>query len=221
MNTKIDVSVKCPNPKCDAIINFRKKFSLQVIDVPCPKCKSQLHMLFNINENPQSCKVSIVSKESDGVEEDNSLKKKDTIYKKDKNKTPHNIYEDFDEDEVKHIKSFHKKRRLKSKIYLTHCKLFGLIKDRYPLSEGKTIVGRFDDDFPSDISLKGDNTISRQSIAISIEADEYGFDYKLKVLNATNTIKVNDRKVKVGEEVYLEFGDIIKLGNSKLIFDNK
>lgn len=126
----------------------------------------------------------------------------------------------MDEDDISPIKTPQSKKRIKD-IYLTHIRFFGLIRERYLLSESRTIVGRYDEDLPSDISLKGDDTISRQSIAIYIESDEYGFDYKLKVLNATNLVKVNDKKLKVGEEVFLQFGDIIKLGKSKLIFDNK
>ena len=108
---------------------------------------------------------------------------------------------------------------MKDRIYLTHFRFWGLIKDRYRLREGTTIIGRYDEDYPSDISLKGDNMISRQSIAIIIEADEYGFDFKLRVQNATNPVKVNGKRIKVGEELLLEFGDAIQLGNSKLIFD--
>ena len=53
-----------------------------------------------------------------------------------------------------------------------------------------------------------------------IEEEDGVFDYKLKVLNALNKVKVNDQRVKEGAEVYLDFGDIIMLGNSKFKFDN-
>ena len=46
------------------------------------------------------------------------------------------------------------------------------------------------------------------------------FDYKLKVLHATNKVKVNDKRIKEGAETFLDFGDIIMLGNSKFKFDN-
>ena len=68
--------------------------------------------------------------------------------------------------------------------------------------------------------IRGDETMSRKSIAIIIEEEDGIFDYKLKVLNATNKVKVNDQRVKEGAEVYLDFGDIIMLGNSKFKFDN-
>lgn len=215
---KVNISVKCPNPKCDAIIKFQKNIALKEIKVPCPHCHSLLQIYFNVDETPQSCKVSLISNTS-SINSD-SIKEKKTIYKKIKQDPSKNIYKDLYENDISPIKTPQKKRKIKD-IYLTYCRFWGLIKERYPLTESKTIVGRYDENFPSDISLKGDDTISRQSIVIYIESDEYGFDYKLKVLNATNIVKVNDKKIKVGEEVFLEFGDIIKLGKSKLIFDNK
>ena len=69
--------------------------------------------------------------------------------------------------------------------------------------------------FPSE-----DETMSRRSIAIIIEEEDGIFDFKLRVLNATNKVKVNDKIIKEGAEVYLEFGDLIMLGNSKFKFDN-
>lgn len=91
---------------------------------------------------------------------------------------------------------------------------------KFQLYEGTTTVGRFDEDTPSDISIRGDETMSRRSIAIIIEEEDGIFDFKLRVLNATNKVKVNDKMIKEGAEVYLEFGDLIMLGNSKFKFDN-
>lgn len=62
--------------------------------------------------------------------------------------------------------------------------------------------------------------MSRKSVAISIEEVDGIFDYKLKVLHATNKVKVNDKRIKEGAETFLDFGDIIMLGNSKFKFDN-
>ncbi len=220
MEDKIDLIIKCPNNKCPATITIRKKRYREALDLVCPDCKKSLHIDFDISVEPQSYEATIVGqKEGEDVSRV-SKGKKDTIYPTAHHKTPHNVCQELDEDEETPIHN-HKKLRLMDKIYLTHVKYFGLIKDRYRLSEGKTIVGRYDKDLPSDISLKGDNTISRQSIIINIEADNYGFDYKLRVVNATNIVRVNNQLVRIGEEVFLEFGDVIILGNTKLIFDNK
>lgn len=92
---------------------------------------------------------------------------------------------------------------------------------RYQLSEGTTTIGRADADYPSDISVEGDDAMSRQSVAIIIEDDgSGGYDYRLKVLNATNRVSVNGQRVKQGDETYLEFGDMIQMGKTKFKFDN-
>ena len=124
--------------------------------------------------------------------------------------------DDDDEEEVKPKK----RHRLREHIYLTHITWFGLKNQRFQLYEGTTTIGRYDEDDTSDIMIRGDETMSRKSVAIIIEEEDGVFDYKLKVLNATNKVKVNDQRVKEGAEVYLDFGDIIMLGNSKFKFDN-
>ncbi|MCD8290209.1 MAG: FHA domain-containing protein [Prevotella sp.] len=228
MNEKITMSVKCPNPKCNASINFQKKLNRQAIDFSCPQCKKKIHVDFDISTNPQSYKAVIVDVKGEAktgeIKEEPSKVKKDTVYVRNKNihQTPRNSSVDWDyEEEREKPVHLRRRKRLKEKVYLTHIKFMGLVKEKYRLSEGKTTVGRYDEDMPSDISLKGDNTISRQSLVINIEADDYGFDYKMKVVNATNAVRVNDRRIKEGEEISLEFGDVIKLGNSKLNFNNK
>lgn len=216
-----NISVKCPNSKCQGVIKFRKKKVLKSLEICCPCCKETIHVDFDISKEPQEYKAFLVNHGNEGIDSNYKKGKKDTIYNKERNKTPHKIYDDIDEDVINVPIHTHKKRKLKDRIYLTHFRLWGLIKDRYRLREGTTVVGRYDEDYPSDISLKGDNMMSRQSIAITIEADEYGFDFKLRVQNATNPIKVNGKRIKVGEELLLEFGDVILLGNSKLVFDRE
>lgn len=97
----------------------------------------------------------------------------------------------------------------------------GLVAERYQLKEGRTVIGREDEEEPSDISLSGDDTISRRSIEINIVADEYGFDYILKVLNASNPVKVNGKEIRIGEKKYLDVGDMITIGHTTLRFDNR
>lgn len=89
----------------------------------------------------------------------------------------------------------------------------------YPLPPGEHTIGRADADKPSTISIKGDSTMSRQSIAITafISPNE-GFKYRLRVLNATNPVIHAGRMLTEGEEVYLNFGDEIRLGNTLLRF---
>lgn len=133
-------------------------------------------------------------------------------------KTPNHHYDDLDEeDEVVTPKKHH---RLRDRIYLTHIMWFGLRNQKYQLFEGTTTIGRYDEIDISDIMIRGDETMSRKSAAIIIEEEDGIYDYKLKVLNATNKVTVNNQRIKEGSETYLDFGDIIILGNSKFKFDN-
>lgn len=97
---------------------------------------------------------------------------------------------------------------------------FGLRNQKYQLFEGTTTIGRYDEIDISDIMIRGDETMSRKSAAIIIEEEDGIYDYKLKVLNATNKVTVNNQRIKEGSETCLDFGDIIILGNSKFKFDN-
>lgn len=107
------------------------------------------------------------------------------------------------------------------RFFLTHISLFGLRTTCFQLSEGVTVVGRYDEEEPSDISITGDDTISRRSVAIVIGNSRGRLECKLKVLNATNRVLVNGKEILVSSEVFLNCGDIIKLGHSKFKFDGQ
>ena len=232
MDTKVIIEVVCPY--CSSKLMLKKKTEVvsKTITCPGPNCGKELHICFDVTKDPQTYKIVEETKGMENKKKDTVYKKnanteefpadsdhkKKTVYGKDKHQTPHNIYNDMDDEEtvVKHKK----RHRLRERIYLTHITWFGLRNQKYRIYEGTTTVGRFDEDNPSDISIRGDETMSRRSVAIIIEEEDGVYDYKLKVLNATNKVKVNDKNVKEGMEVYLEFGDIIMLGNSKFKFDN-
>lgn len=85
------------------------------------------------------------------------------------------------------------------------------------LSVGENIVGRKDTKFPSDISID-DAYISRRSISIDVEEKLGAYSFKLTVLKAANPIMVNSNELHVGNSIYLNYGDTIKLGNTVLTF---
>lgn len=143
-----------------------------------------------------------------------------TIYESDKHKTPHSIYDDIDEEYDDDEPIHNRRHSHRERVYLTHITWFGLRNQRYSLNNGVTTIGRYDEVDRSDIMIRGDETMSRQSIAIIAEIVNGIYEYKLKVLNATNKVKINDHSIREGAEVYLDFGDIILLGNSKFKFDN-
>lgn len=232
MDTKVVLDVVCVH--CGSTIHMQKKKMQEQCKLVCPGCKHPLHILFNITNDPQTYSFlsdtqESLKKEEDKVKEEHytdkeaqKAKKDKTVYKKDKHKARSYENEIPGEDETE--EDYHRKKKqlkLRESLFLTRKKLFGLISERYKLSEGKTIIGRKDDDEPSDISLTGDETISRRSISIDIVPDDYGFDYILKVLNAANPVRVNGKQIRVGEKTYLDLGDVITIGHTNLKFDNQ
>lgn len=234
MDTKVVVEVVCPHCHSKLMMKKKPEITSQIVKCPGNGCGQELHIVFDVTKDPQTYQIIDDSKGNDKKKKDETVYKKDvgsdkesdigtqkkkTVYGKDRNKTPHNIYNDIDDDDDEDVKP-RKRHRLRERIYLTHITWFGLRNQRFQLYEGTTTIGRYDEDDPSDIMIRGDETMSRKSVAIIIEEEDGIFDYKLKVLNATNKVKVNDQRVKEGSEVYLDFGDIIMLGNSKFKFDN-
>lgn len=207
-DTKVQIDIECPF--CHSQITLRKKKDLDEKVFDCPHCHKTLNVLFHVEETPQT--YEIISDE-EAIE-----KKKKTIYKNNNTNCESNQHYDLYEDDNKAEQK--PKRRFRGHVFLTHIKWFGLIKQKYPLYDGKTIIGRYDLESQSDIAIKGDSTMSRQSVAISIEDENGVFVFKLKVMNATNAVKVNNIQIKEGRSTYLEFGDIIVMGNSKFKFDN-
>ncbi len=93
------------------------------------------------------------------------------------------------------------------------------LSTHYPLPIGEHTIGRYDHERPSTISIKGDSSMSRRSISItaSISKDE-GFRYLLRVLSATNPVSHAGHMLAEGEEIYLNFGDEIRLGGTLFRF---
>ncbi len=229
MDTKIVMDVICVH--CGIKIQLQKKKQQSQCKLVCPnpKCRHNLHILFDTSKDPQtysflSTSQSGASNQSSDNEESQSSEqpkkdKKKTIYKKDK-KAAHSYEDEIPgEEDIQDLKK--KQPVLRESLFLTRKKFMGFVAERYQLKEGRTVIGREDEEEPSDISLSGDDTISRRSIEINIVADEYGFDYILKVLNASNPVRVNGKEVRIGEKKYLDVGDMITIGHTNLRFDNR
>lgn len=88
----------------------------------------------------------------------------------------------------------------------------------FALPIGKHVIGRCDKDFPSDISIKDDVTMSRRSVVIEVCQGAKGYSFKMTVLKATNPVLHNNRPLGEGECVSLNYGDCIILGNTKFRF---
>lgn len=85
------------------------------------------------------------------------------------------------------------------------------------LMPGETTIGRKSNDVPSDIGLD-DGTASRRSVKIVITRGEQTGKYifKLVVLRTTNAVYVNQNALYNNSEIYLNYGDTIKLGETTL-----
>ncbi len=96
-----------------------------------------------------------------------------------------------------------------------------LLNKDFPLREGRNIIGREDASAPSDISIKGDKTMSRRSVQIDMNTTENGYTFKLTVIKAVNPVIHNGSVLMNGESVSLNFGDTIVMGTTKFRFDRQ
>lgn len=95
----------------------------------------------------------------------------------------------------------------------------GWINKDFQLHDGVNTVGRFDENKQSDIPIKGDASMSRQSIEIEVIQQEKGYSFKLTVKKSTNPVLHNNKPLPVGDSISLNFGDSIILGKTKFRFD--
>lgn len=95
----------------------------------------------------------------------------------------------------------------------------GWLNKDYQLKDGKNIVGRYDETKVSDIAIKGDSSMSRQSVEIEVDHHDKGYSFKLTVKNSTNPVLHNNKPLATGDSISLNFGDSIVLGKTKFRFD--
>lgn len=88
------------------------------------------------------------------------------------------------------------------------------------IRSGEHYIGRCDSEVKSDVSIN-DEYVSRRSIVINATPKGNGCDYLLTVKNATNPILVNGVEKRIGESIYLNFGDTILVGNTTLTFKKR
>ena len=96
----------------------------------------------------------------------------------------------------------------------------GIKRKAIRLRVGQNTIGRIDAEKPSSISFN-DSFMSRQSAMIDVmPADDIraGYRFLFRVLNAANPVYVNKQQYAVGDSVYLNYGDIIRLGRTTVRF---
>lgn len=91
-------------------------------------------------------------------------------------------------------------------------------RKQYVLRIGKNYVGRRDADNPSNLSLK-DEYASAKSICIEVSKSARGYRFHLTVEHATNPVLINGKEQPEGSSFDLNYGDIIKLGNTTFTFN--
>lgn len=92
------------------------------------------------------------------------------------------------------------------------------VKQSFALHKGSNIIGRKDADTVQDINISGDMSISRRSVDLRVEViTGGGYSYILNVLNAKNPVRVNNTPLHTGKSMMLRPGDVIMLGNTKLM----
>ena len=97
----------------------------------------------------------------------------------------------------------------------------GWLNKDYQLKDGKNIVGRYDEFRVSDIAIKGDSSMSRQSVEIEVDHHDKGYSFKLTVKNSANPVLHNNKPLAIGDSISLNFGDSIVLGKTKFRFDKE
>lgn len=83
----------------------------------------------------------------------------------------------------------------------------------YMLTKGVHIIGRDDANEQSDFALK-DPTVSRRSLEIKVNSEGGSLLYKMTLRHATNPVYHNSVLLCEGDEIYLNYGDTIKLGKT-------
>lgn len=93
-----------------------------------------------------------------------------------------------------------------------------LFKKCVVLEDGINTIGRKFEGEPPKVSIN-DEYISRNSAIILVENTlEKGTTYQFVLKKTRNPVLVNGRQMKVGESIYLQFGDTIQMGHTTMTF---
>lgn len=87
----------------------------------------------------------------------------------------------------------------------------------FALPHGRTMIGRKMPDSTCNIQI-ADPFASAQSAAIEVEKTDKGNTFELEVLKVSNPVLVNGTECPIGTRKWLNDGDIITIGNTKLRF---
>lgn len=97
--------------------------------------------------------------------------------------------------------------------------LFIAERKTFDLRLGTNVIGRTDNGQPSDIMIGHDSTISRRSVAITVEAVGSDYKYWFEILNAKNPVTVGGKRHAVGESFAIEPGTGFVLGKTRFALE--
>lgn len=190
------LAYKCSNAKCGKPFRMRHPGKAGVYTVTCPHCAHKFKV--RVPDLPASGRQAgsqAPQAPQDAAQQQEQTSKKTKIVDRDDSSElqPHMGY-------LKHVRPMWRSQD-------------------FQLRRGDNIIGRADPSAPCDIAIKGDSSMSRRSIDIQVLEPVPGvLKFLLKVLKCTNPVLVNNNSYAAGSQIYLNFGDEIILGKTRLQF---
>ena len=188
-------------PKCGKVL-FVKGLQKQRWKETCGTCKTKVWLVGNPSENPKQKELKKVEPKESSVTKEQPKEEEKVV-------------------------SSSKESAVVSKTHKIHIKgqpstgkfVWGgfFKKKSYVLKEGANYIGRTDMECPSDMMID-DDYASRRSVKVEVEKGVKGYLFKLTVVNATNSVLYNGKSLEAEHSIYLNYGDIITLGNTKITF---
>lgn len=240
MNNPQILKLKCPNPECGVEIRGTHPGKAGLYKITCNKCGKSLQLEIrkdNSNDvklslssnntmKAETAKVKVVHLDDDFYINEKYevecphchdaqielMSPKEGTAKKSCPKCGNVVTLDFKSHT--YIAQFNDKGA--PKIKLTY-QIKGFLHSRkleFIIKEGTYIIGRKDDSTPCEIPIANDPTMSRRSVEITGVKLATGYNYRLKVLKATNPVTINDIELSIGAVVALQPGDKFKLGKT-------
>lgn len=90
---------------------------------------------------------------------------------------------------------------------------------RIALKEGNFILGRRSSDSKADIKLAPDPYMSREHALLQVSRDGMRMRYAMKALKAENPVFLNNSRLCPSDVVLLQPGDVLVMGQTKIIFE--
>lgn len=240
MAESVYMKFNCLNPECGKTIQIKRPMETGTYAVTCPHCKVKKNLKIMGQDQYGKAEEPVLKATDNSSNEPIELEDDFFVEKDYSFKCPHcekqEIGFNSSKPGMKDIACPHCKGRIKFEVrkkteiihvdepsqnYRGKLTLLrrGWLNKEYRLTRGKYIIGREDYEYPSDISIRKDESVSRRSVMIEVQQTPKGFTFKLTVLKATNPVMHNNMPLMPGESISLNFGDSITMGRTRFRFD--